>query len=94
MVSDELKSDIRESIMQCLKCFNSAIISAACTFMYRHVMKCDPRVNKCSKLGVLPVSVRDEIKIDGFGMALIELLVLVNILKKIDTIGESTKWEL
>ena len=57
----------------------------------------NPLYNNVSKLIIPPVSLHDEIKTDGYGMALIELLTTVGIIDKLSVISGdkvNSRWEL
>ena len=49
-------------------------------FQRQTVIQYNPKSTIASKLIIPPVSVRDEVRIDGFGMVIIELLCLTGIL--------------
>ena len=66
-----------------------------CSMFQKHVtLLWNPTSTEPTKLLIPPVSLRDEIKTDGFGMAVIELLCLVGILHEEKISDTYTKWEL
>ena len=58
------------------------------------VKEWNPRSVEATALLIPPVSLRDEIKTDGYGMAIIEILCLSGILIKVKMYGDTFAWEL
>ena len=54
----------------------------------------NPESIEASSLMIPPVSLRDEIRTDGYGMALIEILCLAGVLVKVTTHISVNFWEL
>ena len=72
----------------------ASTISTCSMFQTDVTLEWNPTSNEATKLLIPPVSLRDEIKTDGFGMAVIELLCLVGILHEEKISNTYTKWEL
>ena len=68
--------------------------SAIKLFQQHVVEEWNPRSKNATALIIPPVSMRDEIKTDGYGMAIIELLCLSGILLQISKHNNVTTWEL
>ena len=58
------------------------------------VQEWNPRSKNTTALIIPPVSMRDDIKTDGYGMALIELLGLSEVLSQCSSHNSVTTWEL
>ena len=58
------------------------------------VQEWNPRSTEATLLLIPPVSLRDEIKTDGYGMAIIEILCLSGVLLKVKGYKDSYTWEL
>ena len=74
-----------------------SLLSNAITNFQRSITQLwNPKLSDLSKFIIPPVSLHDEIKTDGYGMALIELMTLVGILTKTDgnTNNERSVWVL
>ena len=69
-------------------------IAAYSSFQRLIVEKWNPRSIDASKLLIPPVSLRDEITTDGYGMAIIEILCLSGVLKKVKLYTDVYEWEL
>ena len=54
----------------------------------------NPRSIEVTDLLIPPVSLRDKIKTDGYGMAIIEILCLSGVLMKVKLYGDTYAWEL
>ena len=63
-------------------------------FQEKVVKQWNPRSVEATALLIPPVSLRDEIKTDGYGMAIIEILCLSGILIKVKVYGDTYAWEL
>ena len=72
----------------------STLIKEISTFQQEAVASWNTGIKKNSKLMIPPVSLRDEITTKGFGMAVIELLCLVGILKEEQIDETRSKWVL
>ena len=69
-------------------------ISMCITFQRDVTLEWNLTSNEATKLFIPPVSLQDEIKTDGFGMAVIELLCLVGILHEEKISNIYIKWKL
>ena len=84
----------RDSIVLLMNSLKTTSIAKCCSFQKDTVLTWNPASKEATKLIIPPVSLRDEIKTDGFGMAVIELLCLVGILHEEKVSTTYTKWEL
>ena len=53
----------------------------------------NPKSKDASEIMIPPVSLRDEIKTDGYGMAIIEILCLAGVLIKVKLYTDVYAWE-
>ena len=88
------QTQLRNDIVLQMNTLKSTTISKCSMFQNDVTLLWNPNSNEPTKLFIPPVSLRDEIKTDGFGMAVIELLCLVGILHEEKVSDTYTKWEL
>ena len=86
-------SDRRRSIAKHL---HSEVTNASSykAFQQTVVEEWNPQSKLASALIIPPVSLRDEIKTDGYGMAIIEILCLAGVLVKVELYTDVHAWEL
>ena len=84
----------RDGIVHCMNSIKSTAIADCSKFQNRVTMEWNPQSSEATKLLIPPVSLRDEIKTTGFGMAVIELLCLVGILHEEKASETIAKWGL
>ena len=78
---NEFQSEVRNMISKVLQSESNEFKSFG-RFQSSVVNEWNPKANNATAFIIPPVSLRDEIKTDGYGMALIELLCLSGILIK------------
>ena len=74
------KTETRNDIVRALNSIKGPFLSCASSFQLKTTESWNPESKHNTKLIIPPVSLRDEIKVDEFGIAVIELLCLVGIL--------------
>ena len=84
----------RDRIVKLVNGTKQSVLVKCASFQTTVTLEWNPACKKATKLLVPPVSLRDEIKTDGFGMAAIELLCLVGILHEEKVSDTYTKWDL
>ena len=84
----------RDTIVKVINSMKQSLLAKCASFQNDVTLEWNPASKKATKLLVPPVSLRDEIKTDGFGMAAIELLCLVGILHEEKISDTYTKWDL
>ena len=90
---DNFKCECRNNISRILH-GEDAEFHAIRLFQQRVVEEWNPSSKNATALIIPPVSMRDEIKTDGYGMAIIELLCLSGILLPISKHNDVVTWEL
>ena len=91
-----LKTDKVERIIKYFHSLKPTLLKAESikSFQYKNTMMWNQHTKDVVKLIIPPVSLHDEIKTDGYGMALIELLVQVGLLDElIDVITGVKTWK-
>ena len=93
---DHLKTNKVQAYVKKLHAIKRGILSTKCTqhFQRKVVDEWNPKLKDVSCIIIPPVSLHDEIKTDGYGMAVIELLTLVGILIRSSTDCNIDSWEL
>jgi len=91
---EQHKTKERDNIVQVMNRLKSTAIASYSSFQNDITIGWNPSSKMATKLLIPPVSLRDEIKTDGFGMAVIELLCLVGILHEEQVSDTYIKWEL
>ena len=88
------QTEERDEIVKLMNSMKTSVIAKCSSFQTDVTLGWNPLSNEATKLLIPPVSLRDEIKTDGFGMAVIELLCLVGILHEEKVSPSFSKWEL
>ena len=83
-----------DTIVHNMNSIKATTIAKCCIFQTKVTLGWSPQSDDATKLLLLPVSLRDEIKTTGFGMAVIELLCLVGIYDEEKVSDTITNWGL
>ena len=88
-----MKNDTTRKIVKYCHSLKPTLLQHTVTkrFQMTHTEIWNPHTKEVVKLIVPPVMLHDEIRTDGYGMALIDLLVHIGILEKTETNG-NTRW--
>ena len=84
----------RDTIVHNMNSIKATTKSKCCIFQTTVTLGWNPQSDEATKLLIPPVSLRDEIKTTGYGMAVIELLCLVGIYDEEKVSDTITNWGL
>lgn len=84
----------RSSLIKMFSQEKRGFINLCRRFQNENVLRWNKNANMASEIIVPPVSLRDEIKTEGYGVAVIELLILVGILIETTINDEYKRWDL
>ena len=94
----EFTNQFRTDLSMTLSSVKASLLNEVVMFQHRALNAMDKNRNEPSRLLVPSVSKRDEVSTSGFGMAIVELLVMISVLKEVKTSNDNdievTQWEL